>query len=110
VTWLALAVVWPDRRRATSARTALVNAGMSLQPLIRRNDRSASSIPTPTQRRTILASLKLVTRSHSRPTTEIIDSTALVQYRERARRSEAPRRRTVNMSSRPSRRLAAAEG
>jgi len=98
------------RRRATSARILTVRAGMSLQPLMRRNERSASSMPTPTHRRTILGSFQLVTRPDNRCTTEIIDSTAFVQLSERARRSLAPRRLTVNMSSRPSRRLAAAEG
>jgi len=58
-----------------------VRAGLSLQPLTRRKDRSASSIPTPTHRRAILGSLQLVTRPHRRSTTEIIDSTALVQLK-----------------------------
>jgi len=42
--------------------------------------------------------------------TEIIDSTGLVDPRVRHSRSESPRRRTVNISSRPSRSDAAAPG
>ncbi len=38
----------------------------------------------------------MMTRPHRRPTTEVIDSTEFVHDRDRARRSEAPRRRTVN--------------
>jgi hypothetical protein len=52
-------------------------------------------MPAPTQRRVILGPSQLVTRPHSRCTTEIIDSTALVQVSERARPAGGPRRRTV---------------
>ena len=57
---------------------------MSLQPLTRRKERCASSIPTPTQRRTIRVSFQFFTRPHRFCTTEIIDSMALVQLRLRA--------------------------
>jgi bifunctional enzyme CysN/CysC len=70
---------------------------MSLQPLMRRKLRSASSSTAPTQRRTILVSFHRFTRVVVR-TIEIIDSMLLVHDSERASRSLMPRRRTVNRS------------
>ena len=69
-------------RRAISARTAAVSVAMSLQPLMRRKLRSASSMPAPTQWRTILVSVHLFTRAVVVRTTEIIDS-MLVGARQR---------------------------
>jgi len=47
-------------------------------------------MPAPTQRRVILGPFQLVTRPQSRWTTEIIDSTALVQVSERASPADGP--------------------
>jgi len=83
---------------------------MSLCQRTRRNERSASSIPAATQRFFMLPSFQRVTRPVVRRATEIIDSMQLVLVSVLAKVPVMPRRRTVNMSSSPSRRLAAASG
>ena len=83
---------------------------MSLQPRRRLNPRSVLSIPAAAHRLTIVPSCERFTlRVVVRPT-EIIDSIGFVLVSVRARRSETPRQRTVNISSSPSRKLAAASG
>ena len=97
-------------RRVTSRRMAATRAGISAQPFTRRNERSASSIPAATQRFFMEPSFQRFTRPMTVRATEIIDSMQLVLVSVSASRPPTPRRRTVNMSSRPSSRLAAASG
>src|ERR1700741_1019760 len=77
---------------------------------MRRKDRSALSIPAAVQRSTICPSRQRVTLRLVALATEIIDSTGLDVVSVLARRPSMPRRATVNISSSPSRRLAAALG
>ena len=58
--------------------TAATRAGMSLHPRTRRNDRSASSIPTVIQRFRIFPSPQFFTRPLVVLTIEIIDSIQFV--------------------------------
>ena len=83
---------------------------MSLYPRTRRNERSASSMPAATQRFFIEPSFHFVTLPVVRRVMEIIDSMQLVLVRVLASAPLTPMRLTVNMSSRPSRKLAAASG
>src|SRR6185295_4938938 len=77
---------------------------------MRRKDRSALSIPAAVQRSTICPSRQRVTLRLVALAMEIIDSTGLDVVSVLARRPSMPRRATVNISSSPSRRLAAALG
>ena len=79
-------------------------------PLMRRKDRSALSIPAAVQRSTICPSRQRVTLRLVFRAMEIIDSMGLLVVRVLARRPSMPRRATVNISSSPSSRLAAAPG
>lgn len=83
---------------------------MSAWPLTRRKDRSASSIPAAIHRFFIVPSPQFFTRPEEVLMIEIIDSTQFVFVNVRRNRIGVPRRATVNISARPSRRLAAASG
>lgn len=71
--------------------------------MIRRNWRSASSIPAAVQRSRMSASCQRLTLRPTRRTISIIDSHGLVEASVVRSRSEAPRRWTVTVSARPSR-------
>src|SRR5271157_1047983 len=83
---------------------------MSLWPRTRRNERSASSMPAAIQRFFMEPSFHLVTRPVVRLAIEIIDSMQFVVVSVPANVPPTPSRRTVNMSSSPSRSEAAASG
>src|SRR5271165_4855192 len=69
-------------RRATSAWTASTNDFMSRHPLMRRNERCASIMPVPTQRRTMAGSRQRLTPEETRRTVEIIDSWVILSRRD----------------------------
>jgi hypothetical protein len=96
-----------NARRLTERGDEHRHLPTALQPA---NDRSASSMPAATQRFFIRPSRQRLTLPIVVRATEIIDSMALVVVRLRARRPSMPRRRTVNMSVRPSRSEPAASG
>ena len=63
---------------AVARLIAAMSSGMSLQPRTRRNERSASSIPTAIHRLRILPSPQFFTRPDVVRTIEIIDSMQFV--------------------------------
>ena len=79
-------------------------------PLMRRKDRSALSMQAAVHRSTICPSRQRVTLRLVVRAMEIIDSTGFEVVSVLARRPSMPRRATVNISSSPSSRLAAAPG
>jgi hypothetical protein len=78
--------------------------------MTRRKDRSALSMPAAFQRSTICPSRQRVTLRLVERAIEIIDSTGFEVVSVLASRPSMPRRATVNISSSPSSRLAAAAG
>ncbi len=78
--------------------------------MIRRNWRSASSIPAAVQRRAISPDCQRLTFLLVRRTHSIIDSIGLVEASVRASGPLIPRRVRVSVSAIPSRREAAARG
>ncbi len=78
--------------------------------MIRRNWRSASSIPAAVQRRAISPDCQRLTFLLVRRTHSIIDSIRVVDARVRFRDPLIPRRVRVSVSAIPSRREAAAPG
>ena len=95
---------------ANSRSRAARSAGRCRWPLTRRNCLPASTIPAAHQCSAIRPSRQRLTLLACSRHTEIIDSMALVERSVRARVGGTPRRSTVSVSSRPSRRLAAAPG
>ena len=95
---------------ANSRSSAARSAGRCRWPLTRRNCLPASTIPAAHQRSAIRPSRQRLTLLACSRHTEIIDSMALVERSIRASVGGTPRRSTVRVSSRPSRRLAAAPG
>ena len=100
----------PSPNRASRARRAATRAGISLHPFTRRNPFAASSTPAATQRRTIVPPRQRVTFRFTWRVRLRRLSIAFVVANDRVRRSESPQPRTVSVSSRPSRTLAAALG
>jgi hypothetical protein len=78
--------------------------------LTRRNCLPASTMPAAAQRRAIVPSCQCLTFLACSRQISIMDSMGLVDRRVRARVGGTPSRSTVRVSSRPSRRLAAAPG
>lgn len=76
--------------------------------MIRRNDFSVLNHAVATQRNTIESSRQRLTRPVRWCTPECGDSMTLVVYRQRRSVAGKPKRFTVNVSAKPSRRLAAA--
>src|SRR6476620_4677356 len=90
--------------------SAVRSAGRCRWPLARRNCLPYSTIPAAHQRSAICPSRERLTLSACSRHTEIIDSMQFVDLNVRARVGGTPRRSTVSVWSRPSRRLAAAPG
>ena len=97
----------PSPNRASRARSAATSAGISLHPFTRRNPFAASSTPAATQRRTIVPPRQRFTFRFTWRVRLRRLSIAFVVANDRVRRSESPKPRTVSVSSRPSRTLAA---
>ena len=83
---------------------------MSVWPLTRRKDRSASSIPAAIHRFFIVPFFQFFTRPVVVREIEIIDSMQFVFVKVRRNRTGTSSRATVNISSSPSRSDAAASG
>src|SRR5665648_762858 len=102
--------VAPTVCAATCASSAARSAGRCRYPLTRRNWARASIIPAAHQRSAMLPFCQFFTLAEWVRAMEIIDSMQLVERSVRARVGDTPRRSTVRVSDRPSRRLPAALG
>jgi len=95
---------------ANSRSSAVRSVGRCRCPLTRRNCLPASIIPAAHQRNAICPSRPRFRLAACSRHTEIIDSMVLVDRSVRANVVGTPRRSTVSVSDRPSRRLAPAPG